>query len=110
MTEKRLLEHDPYTGITITHEFDEMTGLSHLHYHQDVEDILNLNKEKQNAGAEYYKRDPDMWKVASIPLLVQFKWLTEKGVDVYNPEHADAVKKLLNDPEWKYLKTAEIIL
>ena len=38
------------------------------------------------------------------------KFLTEKGVDVHNPDHWPAVQRLLNDPDWRYLKTAEVII
>jgi hypothetical protein len=51
-----------------------------------------------------------MWKVASIPIGVQYKWLIHHGVDVMNRDHWPKVKRLLNDPEWRYLKTAEIII
>jgi hypothetical protein len=29
---------------------------------------------------------------------------------VNNPDHWPAVQRLLNDPDWRYLKTAEVII
>lgn len=81
-----------------------------LHYSQDAEPIIELNKAKQSAGRDYYARDPDMWKVASIPIGVQMIWLTKHGIDIHNEDHWPGVKRLLNDPDWRYLKTAEIII
>lgn len=109
-TSPRLFDYDPETGVRIDFIGSEDGKDAYLRYHQDCEAILDLNKAKQSAGREYYAKDPDMWKVASIPITVQMKWLTEHGVDVMNPDHIDGVKRLLNDPEWRYLKTADIII
>ena len=108
MSDVRLFDYDPMTGVRTLYE-DTPEGFQ-LKYEQDVEQILELNKTKQKMGREYYANDPEMWRVASIPVVVQMKWMIEKGVDVYNADHWPAVKKLLNDPEWRYLKTAEIII
>lgn len=106
---RRLFDRDPERGLTIWYEDTDDGGFA-LTYEQDCEPFLEANKEKQSAGREYYARDPDMWRVASIPIIVQYKWLMEKGVNVHDPGHWPAVKRLLNDPEYRYLKTAEIII
>jgi hypothetical protein len=107
-TGKTELSYDPESGLRVEYE-DTPEGCL-LHYSQDAEPILELNKAKQSAGRAYYARDPDMWKVASIPIGVQMKWLIEYGIDIYNEDHWPGVRRLLNDPEWRYLKTAEIII
>lgn len=99
---------DPVTGLRTMYE-DTEEGFQ-LHYSQDAGPILEANKIKQNMGREYYAKDPDMWKVAAIPIGVQMIWLTKYGVDVYNDDHWPKVRKLLNDSEWRYLKTAEVII
>ena len=35
-------------------------------------------------------------------------WLINKGVDIYNKDHAKRVGELLNDPEYLYLKTTHL--
>jgi hypothetical protein len=45
-------------------------------------------------------------KVAHIPNAVAMIWLTRYGIDVWKKDHAPAVRKLLNDPEWRHLRTA----
>lgn len=47
-----------------------------------------------------------MWHYASIPLIVQLKWLTEYGKENYPLKQGNEklLFKLLNSPEWKYLK------
>lgn len=104
---KRLLDHDHDTGMTTWHEFDETTDETRLHYEQDVTDIIELNKARANDNDGPMG---DMVHVASIPVSVQLKWMVEKGVDVLNPGHKQAVAKLLDDPEWRYLKCRNIIL
>jgi hypothetical protein len=34
------------------------------------------------------------------------KWQNELGVDVFNPDHKEAVRRLLNSSEYLYLRTA----
>lgn len=104
---KRLFDHDPDTGLTTWHDYDEATGETRLHYEQDITDIIEANKAKANAATG---RLGEMVHVASIPVSIQLKWLVEKGVDVTNPDHKQAVAKLLDDPDWRYLKCREIIL
>lgn len=105
---KRLFEHDPQRGLTMWWE-DTSDGFL-LHYEQDAEPIVDSNKIKANAGRDYYARDKDMWRVASIPIGIQYKWLIEDGLDVHDPDQWDRVARKLNDPDWRYLKTAEIII
>lgn len=103
----RLLDFDADTGLETWHDYDKETGETRLHYRQDVSDILEANKARANAATGPIG---DIALVASIPVSVQLKWMIEKGVDVMNPDHKGAVAKLLDDPDWRYLKCREIIL
>lgn len=105
---KRLLEYDAERGLRI--DFIPDGDKFHLEYTQDVEPLLDYNKAKQSAGREYYAADKDMWKVASVPIAVQYEWIRRFGVDPLKPENHKMLAKLLNDPEWRYLKTAEVII
>lgn len=107
---KRLLDYSPDTGVSIYFEDTPDGDDIVLHYEQDAEPIIELNKAKQSYGREYFAQDSEMWRVASIPIGVQFKWLTEHGVDALNEEHWPKVRQLLNDPDYRYLKTAGIII
>jgi hypothetical protein len=47
---------------------------------------------------------------ARIPLTVYYEWKNKFGVDVFNPDHKEGVKRLLNSADYRYLKTTKRIL
>lgn len=73
---------------------------------QDVEPFLDANKADYNSGATGYTRSRAMKHVASIPPIVAELWLNTYGVDVFNKNHTEAVRRLLNSNEWRYLRTS----
>lgn len=73
---------------------------------QDVEDILNWNKE---ARRDEQKSD---WgrHVARIPNVILVRWLNEEysrgnPLRMFSAEFDLLVQKKLNDPDWMYLRT-----
>ena len=74
----------------------------------DNQPILDANKRAQvdNMGT----RMGEMEKVASIPVGVMYEWLTKYGVNAWNPAHQDAVIKLLNSSDYRYLKCRDIYI
>jgi hypothetical protein len=76
---------------------------------QDVAPIIERNKALQTAN-DGFTPSRDMARVASIPVVVQYEWLKRYGVNIFDREHEARVRRLLNDPEWRYLRTSEIYL
>lgn len=72
---------------------------------QDCDAILDLNKAMatENDG---YTPSREMRRVASIPLVLVYKWRQEEGWDAFNPRHADRLARKLNDPDYAWLRTA----
>ena len=104
---KRLLDYDDLTGVSTFFDYDENSDTTFIGYEQDVEPILEANKASQNDSGQLWRgEDNDFWRVASVPAVVQMKWLNEHGVDLYNNEHWPAVRRLLNSSDYAYLKTA----
>lgn len=103
---KRLLETDPLTGLMTWHSYDSQTDETIITYTSDAEKVIEENKVLQN-DPEFSKVGiaNDFWLYARIPVGVQLDWLINHGVDVTNKEHGARMSKLLNDPEYKYLKT-----
>lgn len=109
---KRLFDHDPLTGVTEVFHYDELTKDVHIETLQDVSPMLDQNKALQNDDG-YSKNGikNDMWHFASIPIVVQLKWLNKYGPanDPMKKGNERLLFSLLNDPEWRYLKTTNKI-
>lgn len=101
-----VLDHDPFTGITTTFDYDEAADQTLIGYHQDVTNILEANK-RDLLNVEQHKRHAkDEWShYARIPTIVQYEWLTKYGVNFNDPDHKKAWLKLLDSPDYKYCKT-----
>ena len=105
MSDRRLLERDDMLGLSTYHEHDPLTDETRIIYVGDDMPVVEDNKRLQN-DTDYTKKGikQEFWKYASIPAGVQVKWLIEHGVDIYNKEHGPRIGKLLEDPQYKYLK------
>lgn len=101
----RFFDHDPELNQTEFFHYDESTGDFAIETRQDVAPILDNNKRQWNDG-DGYTPSREMRKIAEIPLVVLEKWKNELGIDWTNKNHAPAVRRLLNDPDWRYLRTA----
>ena len=69
---------------------------------QDCTPIVEKNKRIQNDGQRVIEELGE--REASIPMVIVMKWKRELGVDVFNPDHEPAVRRLLNG-DYKYLRT-----
>lgn len=103
---KRIIDYDPFTGVTSYFDYDHATDTTYVGSEQDVSLLLDRNKMLQN-DPEYWKRGVrECWAhFASYPAIIIEKWLTEYGVNVFDKDHAKKVKELTNRPEYRYLKT-----
>lgn len=102
MTDERLLNESG--GVKTWFSTDPMTGCIIIRYQQDVEDIINGNIAMQNSGHDGFSPSRDLRHVASIPLGIYLTWLQE-GFDLFNPDDAQIVRRKLNDPDYRHLRT-----
>jgi hypothetical protein len=58
---------------------------------------------EKNKASEGYNARGDMWCVGHVPASVGMKWLVEEGIDMWNPDHQDAVIKKLMDSDYRHL-------
>lgn len=72
---------------------------------QDVSSIIEANKAAYNHN-DGYTRDRSMRRVGFLPEIIRQKWLNEEGWDAYDPDCAHQLMRKLNDPDWRYLRTA----
>lgn len=102
---KRLLDYDPLTGVATYHHYDHTNDTTIIESVQDAAPFIENNKQNQLLDNDKQQIKNNWWHVASIPIGVQYKWMTEHGVNVWDKSHRKAVFKLLNDPDYRYLKT-----
>lgn len=96
---------DDFTGIT--RDFIHLgDGKFAIRVHDDVQAVLDANKEDQTFNPTGYSLSRDLKHVARIPAIVYELWIEKYGVDALNPDHKDAVRKLLNDRDWLWLRTS----
>jgi hypothetical protein len=75
----------------------------------DVTPVIDQNK--RHATGDHSPIAPWLGdKVACIPLVIAEKWLNDHGVDVFQREHWPRVRQLLNDPDWRYLRTTDKVI
>ena len=72
---------------------------------QDATPFLEWNKAAANHN-DGYAPGREFRRVASIPPIVQIKWMNEFGVDPLHPHNHDLLCRLLNSSDWSYLRTA----
>ena len=103
---KRILDYNPYTGITTTFEYDHISDRTTIGREEDVTAYIEYGKELQKH--EDYSKDGikrGWWHYCTFPNIIIEKWRNEHGVDVFNKDHQKAVFRLINQPEYRYLKT-----
>lgn len=84
---------------------EDSDGSLIVHREADVEPLLEANKALYTSG-DGYSPSREWRRAASIPMAIVEKWRNEHGVDVFNPDHRAAVRRLLNSNEYLYLRTA----
>ena len=66
--------------------------------------ILEKNKEFNNSF-DGYSKTRELQHVASIPMLVIEMWIAKYGVDPTARGNEVLLARLLNDPEWREIRT-----
>lgn len=102
---KRLFDIEPDGTREIFH-FDDVTQQVTIQTITDAEPIIEANKRLFNQGDTGYSPSREMKRAANIPMGVVLLWRQRYGVDVFNRDHTEKVRKLLNDSEWRLLRTA----
>ena len=102
---KRTLSYDPETRITTTFDYTP-DGVTIIGRHQDIGPLLEQNK--RMAADKQITRDGikrGWWHYFTLPNIIAEKFMNEHGVSIYNKDHWPAIYKLVNRPEYRYLKT-----
>jgi hypothetical protein len=103
---KRLLDHDPLTGVTRYFHYDSATKTCAIESVQDVTAILDQNKAMATHDDKGWSKTREFRRVASIPNIIQEQWIKTYGVDPLAKGNDGLLRRLLNSSEWAYLRTA----
>jgi hypothetical protein len=98
-------DHNPISGAVETFDYDEMEDKITIKRYADVQPVIDLNKYSQNHETGWVGPERDMRLAARIPEDVALLWLQLYGVNAWRADHWPAVKRLLNDPDWRYLRS-----
>ena len=91
-----------------TFHFHSADGTSAIqHKSEDLTKLLDQNKRLQQE--DHSIRD-ELRLSARIPVTIYYEWKNKFGVDLYDKNHAPAVRRLLNSPDYRYLKTTKRII
>lgn len=104
---ERLFDFDPLTGLKTTFSYNEENDSFALTYSQDITPVLDVNKESQADG---FDKSGEMWHAARIPVGIQYEWIAKHGVNLWNPNHKEGVRRLLNSPDYRYLRVNHFII
>jgi|TARA_R100000963_G_C4614437_1_gene83799 hypothetical protein len=104
---KRLL--DASGGVISEFHYDHSSDLTTVKMVQDVEPIVENNKDLRSQG-KGYTPSKDLRHVASIPLVIVEQWIKEDGVNFMTlPKHEKSVylRRKLADPDNRAWRTSE---
>lgn len=96
---RKVIDHDPTTGISHVLYHDESDGVSRYVAEQATDFLTDFNRKQANEAG---KRFGEWAKVASLPMTLYLK-LKQEGV-LDDPK---ALKRWLNDPDNRYFRTHE---
>ena len=96
---------DAELGLSEAFHYSEADKQFSIETFADVGPVLSLNRAQANNG-DGFTPSRDMKHIARIPLVIVEKWKNELGVDVFNKDHDKKIRQLLNDPDWRYLRTS----
>lgn len=93
-------------GVRESLHFDDAERTFSILREHDAQPIIDDNKRWQADGAGW-SPTREMRRVASIPPLVHELWKKLYGVDPLKPQHHDLLRRLLNDPDNRFLRVSE---
>lgn len=98
---------DQHSGWREYLRYDETEDTFAIEFEADVEPVLEANKRRQNDGTNGYGESREWRQVASIPPIVVEIWKRRYGVDPLARGNEHLLRRLLNDPENRFLRVSE---
>jgi hypothetical protein len=105
-----LIDRDQHTGLEKWIDYDPDTDSILVSTRQDPEIVRLAIERNRHVQNEAHDRRSDFWHAAHVPVSVMYEWKVKHGVDAWNPQHIDGVKRLLNSNEYRYLRVRNFIM
>ena len=102
----RLLDYDPFTGVSSYFHKDPITGKITIQDSQDIEQIVDVNKQE----GESFDKKRSWWKIGTIPNVIVLQWSKECGHPPYSKEWQEYAKKQLNLPDYRKFNVNKVKL
>ena len=101
----RFIDFDPITRISTHFEYDGGSDQFKVIRTQNTDPIIEDNKQAILDVDGHRAQAKNDWALyAKVPNIVIEKWLNEEGVNFFDRDHWPKVMKLINSPEYRYLK------
>ena len=105
----RFLSRDPDTGAVEDYKYDPDGDVCIIRRTADHEPLIESNKRLASTW-DGWNRDKSMRLAARITPEIQLEWLQRYGVRAWDKNHKQAVRRLLNSNEWRYLRIGHFII
>ena len=103
----RLLDKQPGSTLETWHHYDTATDETVVETRQNCDLLLDTNKAMANdPDSKRMGIKKEWWRVACIPNVLIEKWRIEKGINVFDANDTKKVKQLLQDPDYRFLRTS----
>lgn len=101
----RFVDFDPITRVYTHFVYDNDTDQFKVVRTQNTDPITEDNKLATLDVDQHRQQAKNDWAhYAKVPNIVIEKWLNEEGVNFFDPNHWPRVMRLINSPEYRYLK------
>lgn len=84
-------------------------GRFHIEHRADLQAHVDWCKAMDTSPAKGWSPTREWKLVASIPPVIQLKWIQLYGADPLKRGNEDLLERVLNDPEWRYLRIGGMI-
>ena len=105
---KRTLVDTAWDGTQEFAHFDSDGNLEGLHLVNDVEPIIDANKQAQCDGNKGYGETLELQHIARIPVSVLMEYCQKNNIPLKyalgGREQMDVIKRILKDPDYRYLR------
>lgn len=95
---RKVLDHDPNTGVSHVWHWDEDTEETVITSEQNVDQIVHVNKLLYNEQGKKFGKDGTV--VASVPMSIYHEWVQSGKIN--DQKH---LFRWLNDPDNRHFRT-----